>query len=267
MAAAFSASAPTSTYIPSDDLFVAVFANSDEPASPPVAGDGAARRARTRRPLSGPSSAPRSIRRTLAPLFGVYRVGDGAVSRRFFSRDGKLYTLRDGGRGERSVRRRRRPLLLRPGNLNWFRVARRPDGAHVMEMHQGGRNEAELATRAGDIPPEPAAAQVSRATLLSYVGHYLTGGPQADIAMGDGGRAHRSSSPASRRIPLRPTSDTEFVVQRVNARIVFHSENGQVNRSRDPPGRPRDRGAPRSALIGFKATGAARPARAQCGSA
>jgi hypothetical protein len=31
-------------------------------------------------------------------------------------------------------------------------------------------------------------------------------------------------------IPLRATSDTEFVIEGVGARIVFHPENGQVNR-------------------------------------
>jgi hypothetical protein len=31
-------------------------------------------------------------------------------------------------------------------------------------------------------------------------------------------------------IPMRPVSATEYIVQGVNARIVFHPENGQVNR-------------------------------------
>ena len=47
--------------------------------------------------------------------------------------------------------------------------------------------------------------------------------------MGEGGvlTIQLSGQPA---IPLRPASATEFVVQGVNARIVFHAENGEVNR-------------------------------------
>src|SRR6185295_73725 len=83
-----------STYIPSEDLFVAVFANSDDPAThPSVVANRLAALA-----LGDPY---RSFTRadvdpaTLAPLFGVYRIGDSGVSRRFFARDGKLYTMRD----------------------------------------------------------------------------------------------------------------------------------------------------------------------------
>ena len=95
-----------------------------------------------------------------------------------------------------------------------------------MEMHQNGNNEAELATRIGDVPPD---VQVSRALLESYVGRYQTPGPAADIAIGEGGAltVQLTGQPA---LPLRPASDTEFVVQGPNARIVFHGENGQVNR-------------------------------------
>jgi hypothetical protein len=116
-----------------------------------------------------------------------------------------------------------------PGSLTWFRIVRRPDGAHVMEMHQNGANIAELAARIGDIPPEPPAHQVARALLESYVGRYATPGPVAVIAMAEGGglTIQLSGQPA---LALRPASDTEFIVERVNARVTFHSENGQVNR-------------------------------------
>ena len=116
-----------------------------------------------------------------------------------------------------------------PDNFNWFRVRRSADGAHVMEMHQGGAAEAELSTSTGDIPPEAPAAEVSRAVLESYVGRYATEGPAAEIAMGADGvlTVRLEGQPA---IPLRPTSATQFVIQGVGATIVFHPENGAVNR-------------------------------------
>jgi hypothetical protein len=51
----------------------------------------------------------------------------------------------------------------------------------------------------------------------------------ADIAMGEGGvlTIQLTGQPA---LPLRPTSTTEFLVQEVNARIVFHKEGDLVNR-------------------------------------
>jgi D-alanyl-D-alanine carboxypeptidase len=216
------------TYIPSDDLFVAVLANSDDPASPP--GVVAARLAALA--LGDPYPAFTRVElapQMLTPLLGVYRVGEGAVSRRFFARDGKLYTMREGGQDLEVFAAGDDRFFYGPNSLTWFRIERRADGAHVMEMHQDGRNEAERAVRTGDVPAEPAAAAVSRAVLESYVGRYITPGPVAEIALGGDGALtiQLSGQPA---IPLRAVSETEFIVQRVNARIAFHSENGQVNR-------------------------------------
>ncbi len=154
-----------SIYIPADDLFVAVFANSDEPAtSPTMVANRLAALA-----LGDPfrSFKPVAVdQRSLAPLLGIYRIDETGATRRFFTRDGKLYTMRDdapasevlaGGDGH----------FFYPNNNNWFRIVRRPGAAPVMEMHQTGDDKAELATRIGDIPPEAPAAQVSRAVLQS----------------------------------------------------------------------------------------------------
>jgi hypothetical protein len=113
-----------------------------------------------------------------------------------------------------------------PNSLTWFRIVRSADSAPVMEMHQDGNATAERAVRTGDVPAE---SQVSRAVLQTYVGHYRTPGPEADIALGETGvlTVQLSGQPA---IPMRAVSETEFIVQGVNARIVFHPENGQVNR-------------------------------------
>jgi D-alanyl-D-alanine carboxypeptidase len=216
------------TYVPSDDLFVAVFANSDSPASPP--GLVTSRLAALALGDPHPTFARAEVDpATLAPLFGVYRVGEAGVSRRFFARDGKLYTMRDGGQDLEVFAAGGDRFFYGPGSLTWFRIERRPDGAHVMEMHQNGNDEAERAARTGDIPAEPAAAEVGRAILETYVGHYVTPGPAVDVALGESGvlTVQLSGQPA---IPLRAASATEFVVQGVNARIVFHAENGQVTR-------------------------------------
>lgn len=216
------------TYLPSEDIFVAVLANSDAPASPPgiVAYRLAALAVGDPFPVMMRADVPAE---TLAPLFGVYRVAGGDVSRRFFARDGRLWTLRDGGQDLEVFAAGGDRFFYGPNSLTWFRLVRSADGAHVMEMHQDGADTAERAVRTGDVPPEAPAVQVGRAVLSSYVGHYQTQGPAAEIALGEDGvlTVQLSGQPA---IPLRPVSDTEFIVQRVNARLVFHPENGQVNR-------------------------------------
>jgi len=209
-------------------LFVAVFTNTDSPATHPSL----ASRRLAALALGDPYRAFARAEidpQTLAPLLGVYRVGEGNVSRRFFARDGKLYTLRDGGADLEVFAAGGDLFFYGANSLTWFRVERRPDGAHVMEMHQDGNEGAERAVRTGDVPAEPAAAEVSRAILETYVGHYTTPGPAVDIAIGEGGVLTIQLS-GQEAIPLRPTSSTEFIVQGVNARLVFHSENGQVNR-------------------------------------
>jgi CubicO group peptidase (beta-lactamase class C family) len=217
-----------SLYMPDEDVFVAVFTNSDEPPVHPSVLTARLAALAIGDPFATMSTAEVDPQ-TLAPLFGVYRVGEAGVSRRFFSRDGKLYTRRDGGGDLEVFPAGGDRFFYGPNSLTWFRIERRPDGAHAMEMHHNGSNEAERAVRIGDVPPEAPAAAVSRAILESYVGRYRSEGPEIDIAMGANG-ALTITLTGQPALPLRPTSDTEFVVQGPNATAVFHSENGQPNR-------------------------------------
>jgi CubicO group peptidase (beta-lactamase class C family) len=212
-------------YVPSEDLFVAVLANSDEPATAPGIVTWRLAALALNDPFPVFTRAEVSAE-ALAPLFGVYRVDGGTVSRRFFTRGGKLWTMRDGGSDLEVFAAGGDRFYYGPNSLTWFRIVRQADGAPVMEMHQDGSETAERAVRTGDIPAAP---QVGRAVLETYVGHYRTPGPEADIALGaDGVLTVRLSGQEA--IPLRAVSETEYIVQGVNARIVFHPENGQVNR-------------------------------------
>ena len=85
-----------SFYMPEKDIFVAVFANSDDPATSP--GLAAKRLAAMAIGDPFPEFEKAQVEpKSLEPLFGVYRAKDGDVERRFFVREGQLYTQRGEG--------------------------------------------------------------------------------------------------------------------------------------------------------------------------
>ena len=215
-----------STYVPSEDLFVAVFANSDDAPTPPSI---AVRRlAAVALGDPYPALAPVQVDAArLEPLFGIYRIADGQ-GRRFFAREGKLYTLREGGEESEVFAAGEDRFFYGPNSLTWFRIERQADGAHAMHMHQQGAEQAERAVRTGPVPVEPVVT-VDPAVLGSYVGVYATEGPTATIAMGENGRLTVSVG-GDRPLGMRAVAQNEFAVEGVGARILFHAENGAVDR-------------------------------------
>lgn len=218
-----------SIYIPQEDLYVAVFANSDAPATAP----GIAMRRLAAIALGDPYpvfAKAEIAAATLAPLFGVYTLqGEGGGERLFFARGGKLFTRRKGAPELEVFAAGQDRFFYGPQSLTWFRVARDPGGTHVMEMHQDGADGAEKALRSGPVPPEPVAASVTREILARYVGGYTLGPVTAAVAMSESGglTIQLTGQPA---FPLRAVSSTEFRVDVVDARIVFVSEGAAVKR-------------------------------------
>jgi hypothetical protein len=163
------------------------------------------------------------------PLLGVYALPGGAGERRFFLREGKLYTRRTGGQELEAFPAGGNRFFYGPESLTWFEVTRDASGAVAMAMYQNGAVNAERSLRTGPVPPEAPPVAVPRETLASYVGRYATGGPVVTIALGADGRLTAQMG-EQRPVVLRPTSQTEFEVEGVAARVVFHRENGAVTR-------------------------------------
>jgi len=214
-----------SLYIPEEDIFIAILTNSDAPATPP----GVAQRRLAALALGDPFpsfEATAVDAATLEPLFGVYRI-ESDQERRFFARDGRLYTQRSGASELEVFAAGDDRFFYGPASLAWFDIRRDAEGRPVMEMHQDGAVEAERAVRTGPIPPEPAAAEVPHATLASYVGSYAL--RQGTVTIGrnpEGGLTVRlGGQPA---LALRPVSATEFRVQGVDARLVFAVDGDAV---------------------------------------
>ena len=212
-----------SAYVPSERLFVAVLANSDDPSTDP------ATLVRRLAALALGDPFPNFSRlsvdmRSIEPLFGLYSAERGPPLR-FFTRDGKLYMGRGDDEMEAFPAGEDRFFFGRDA-LAWFRVAREAGGAHVMELH---RPEASAPLRAVRSGPAPIPFAVAPAVLRTYAGTYSTEALAVTVALAENGRL--TITPAGQRsLSMRPVSETEFRVDQGNMRVVFHAENGEANR-------------------------------------
>lgn len=214
-----------SVYIPSEDLYVAVFTNSDSPAT----GPGLALQRLAALALGDPYPEFAKVAvpaDSLEPLYGTYKVqgGDGA-ERTFYSRGGKLFTRRKGAPELEAFAAGENRFFYGPDSLTWFRMTRDSAGKPVMEMHQNGAKKPELASWAGPLPPEPKAFPVPRATLARYLGTYGMNRGVATIAWGEGDSitVQLSGQPALR---LLATGPADFQVDGVEAKVTFTGPEG-----------------------------------------
>ena len=212
-----------SIYVPTADLFVAVFANSDSPQT----GPGLVMRRIAAAAIGDPYPAFTATTVDLAqvePFFGVYPISEGG-ERRFFARDGKFYTQRLGGSPMEVFLAGDDRFFYGTRTLSWFRLTRAADGTLAMEFHQNGESEAEISKRLGPIPPEAAAIAVPREELERYAGRYALGPATLTIAFGPNGGLI-AELPGQPPVTLTPIGPAEFRVEEVDATLVFEGEQG-----------------------------------------
>ena len=215
-------------YLPDEDIFVAVFANSDDPQTSPSLV--ARRLAALTLDDPYPSFQAQSVDpASLEPLFGVYRLSGDQGERHFYARDGRLFTQRTGGQELEVFAAGDNRFFYGPASLTWFEMGRDSTGTPVMAMHQNGDGEAERSTRVGTVPPPAATMALSRDLLQTYVGRYTAPMAPVTIAFGEGDRLTVQLGGQSPR-PLRPTAENVFSVEGVDARLVFHREGEAVSR-------------------------------------
>jgi CubicO group peptidase (beta-lactamase class C family) len=212
-----------SLYLPKEEVFVAVFTNSDSPATD--AGMVMLKLAALAVDDPFPTFARQALdAKAIEPWVGLYKLKD--AERRVFLRDGKLFTQRTGG-GELEAFAAGDGRYFYPNSLTWFELRRDASGTPVVAMYQQGAVTPELAARSGPIPAELPVADVPRSTLERYVGAY-------DAPMGKLVVALPAEGPMTvqlggqQAIPVAAVSQTEFRTIGVDARIEFLVEDGKV---------------------------------------
>ena len=227
-----------SVYLPDQNLFVAVFANSDSPAGSP--GLTARRLAALALGDPYPTFERAALDPTaVEPFLGVYTLPNGAGERRFFVRDGKLFTQRSGGNELEAFAAGGGRYFYGAESLTWFRLERDAAGAMAMLMYKNGEPAAERSVRAGPIPPEAAAVAVPRETLAALSGLHPRRYGTVTIALADEA-ALPSSSRGSRLSDARDQPD-RFMVDAVSARVISAARR-TVTRLVHPAGRARAAG-------------------------
>lgn len=210
-------------YLPAEDIYVAVFANSDRPATDPETVSRKLAAAAIGDPYEEFTAVPLDPK-AVEPLVGVYKSGE--VERRFFLKDGKLYTQRTGN-PPLEVRPAAGGRFFYPGSLGWFEFARGADGKPVMRFHANGEKTAAEVAYAGPIPPDAPPARLSRAELERLVGTYH--GP-APIVVAIDAKGQLTLTFGSQPVThLVPESATLFRVEEVDAKVEFTLDKGKAS--------------------------------------
>ena len=212
-----------SIYLPKEDVFVAVFANSDQPVTQP----GTVMLQLAAMAIADPYPTFKRVAldaNAVEPWVGLYKVKDG--ERRVFLRDGKLYTQRTGG-GELEAFSAGNGKYFYANSLTWFELKRDKAGTPVVAMYQQGAPTAEVAARSGDIPAELPVAEVPRSTLLTYAGNYVAAIGTLTVAVPEQGPMTVQLT-GQQAIPVAAVTQTEFRLIGVDARVVFQVEGGKA---------------------------------------
>ncbi len=215
--------ATESIYLPKEKIFVAVFANSDSRQSAPsmVARRLAALALGDAYPVF--TKTPVDLK-ALESAFGVYAFDN--AQRTFFSRDGKLYTQRDGGRELEVFPAGDNRFFYGNESLSWFELKRDPAGKPRIAFYPEGATTAAMSTRTGPPPVATPAFAVLPASLASYAGSYTSkAGVFVFKVEGDGLTVKLGDRPT---LPMKAVSATEFEIPQVGAKIRFNAKDGKV---------------------------------------
>ena len=212
-----------SLFLPEEQIFVAVFANSD---SPRIATSVVARKLAA---LAVGDAYPTFTKaeidpKTLEPAFGVYDFG--SAKRTFFARDAKMFMQREGGPALEVFSAGGNRFFYGSDSLSWFELVGASGATRQIAFYGEGATKPVTGSHTGPPPVETAAFAVPAATLASYAGSYTS---MAGIFVfkheGEGLTVKLGGQPA---LPVKATSPTEFEIPEVGAKIRFNVKDGKV---------------------------------------
>lgn len=212
--------------VPAEELFVAVYANSDQPKTSPESIVRRLAALAIGKPFPT-FTATKLDAAAMKPLLGVYQFKD--AKRTLFERDGKYFTRRDDGPESEVFAAKGNRFFYGGDELTWFAVIKNAAGKMIYQRHNNGEDEIDPGTWIGPVPATPAAVAVAPATLASYVGPYTAAiGKVAIAKSANGGLTIQLTGQPP--FPLRPTSDNNFMVDQVGAKVTFIVEGGKAVR-------------------------------------
>ena len=138
-----------SLYLPREDLFIAVFTNSD---SPQTSVETTTRRLAAMAigaPYPTFSGLPFDVKK-VGPMLGVYKFKD--AERIFGMRKGKLFTKRSDGDEMPVFYAGHDRFFYGPGELSWFAIRRDAHGKFLFERHADGAEDIDLGVRTRAVP-------------------------------------------------------------------------------------------------------------------
>ena len=150
---------------------------------------------------------------------GVYRI-DANSTRTVTVTDGRLNTQRTGAQ-LLPARASSETEFFYDQSFTHFKFVVDASGrATEMLMYQDGASEAQRAPREADAPKERAVVQVAPALLSEYVGEYELG-PGFILTVTREGDRLMTQATGQQKFEVFASSDTEFFLKVVDARIVF----------------------------------------------
>ena len=203
-------------YMPDEDVYVAVFANTTASDVSPstVAGRLAAAVVGDPYPQFAAIELPEDALRRFA---GVYQV-DENTQRVVTVEHGSLYTVRDGRRS-RAVPSSELHFFYRNSNSH-FEFVIEHGAVTAMLMYREGATVPQRAVKVSDVVPTRESIRLDRAVLERYVGVYELQ-PGFDLTVYLDGERLMTRATGQNSVEIHASSETEFFVAEFEARLRF----------------------------------------------
>ncbi|MBW0145210.1 serine hydrolase domain-containing protein [Sphingomicrobium clamense] len=213
-----------SLYIPEEDVFVAVLANSNSPKTDPSFVTRQLAALAIGNPFPEYEKQPLDLA-ALEGFEGRYEFDDAVRDLRL--KDGKLFSQREGSGALEVFHAGDGIYFYGPDSATFFKLARNDEGTPVIRFHSDGAETASVGTRIGDAPKGPEYLDVSTLDVSGLIGTYVWPIGEFTVSQDDKGNVLGQLA-GQGQAPMQPVSLTEWHVPQVGAVLTFTIEDGQA---------------------------------------